>query len=239
MNRWYLSLLVVALPAVVLAQYSSSQYRESTPYQPAVPPPSINMGYGGYGYNTGASTAAGSAMNGMANAISAKGNYNLSTSAAAINMTQAQRNEIQNHQMYEDTYFQMRSQNEAWQKAHQKPTPTQEQMARWAREEAPQPLNPKQVDQSGNLNWPPRPARGRFCDAAYGPGTTHGQEDGGRSAQHFRAVGGAPDDRGHVCPVEDADPGPADVGICGGALLSAQLDLCHGPQRPDVDGRDG
>lgn len=155
MNRWYLSLLVVALPAVVLAQYSSSQYRESTPYQPAVPPPSINMGYGGYGYNTGASTAAGSAMNGMANAISAKGNYNLSTSAAAINMTQAQRNEIQNHQMYEDTYFQMRSQNEAWQKAHQKPTPTQEQMARWAREEAPQPLNPKQVDQSGNLNWPP------------------------------------------------------------------------------------
>ena len=83
-------------------------------YQPAVPPPSMVGSYGGWpgGYG-GASTAAGSAMNGMASAISAKGDYNLSTSAAAINLTQAQSNEIQNRQQATNTYFEMQATNKA------------------------------------------------------------------------------------------------------------------------------
>ena len=76
-----------------------------------------------------AATAAGSALNGMASVISAKGDYNLSTSAAAINMTQAQKNEIQNQQQWTNTYFKMRATNKAATAAERGPTPTMEQLA--------------------------------------------------------------------------------------------------------------
>ncbi|OHB85183.1 MAG: hypothetical protein A2V98_20430 [Planctomycetes bacterium RBG_16_64_12] len=94
-------------------------------------------------------------MNGMGNVISSKGNYNLATSEAAINMTQAQQNEIQNHLTYANTYFQMKETNQAYKKAQAKPRPTEEQLARWAREAAPQPVSPSEVDPvSGAINWP-------------------------------------------------------------------------------------
>ena len=128
MNRLWFLLILMAFPALMLAQ-SAPPYPgksgASQPYQPAVPPPSMVNGYGGwseYG-GTGGGTVAGSAMNGMANVISAKGNYNLSTSAAAMNMTQVQKQEIQNHQQYTNTYFDMRATNRAaqgrgWPPAH-------------------------------------------------------------------------------------------------------------------------
>lgn len=160
MNRWHLFTCVTAFCAMMLAQIGAAQDRAansgSQPYQPAVPAATTVNAYGGYGGNGGgASTAAGSAMNGMANAISAKGNYNLSTSAAAINMTQARKNSIQNQQLYEDTYFQMREANQAYQKAQIGPRPTQEQLARWARDAAPRPVSTSEVNPvSGKVNWP-------------------------------------------------------------------------------------
>ena len=94
-------------------------------------------------------------MNGMASVISAKGNYNLSTSAAAINMTQAQKNEIENRQQYTNTYFQMRATNKAAREAEAGPPPTMEQIARMAREGVPKPLGPSQMDPvTGQINWP-------------------------------------------------------------------------------------
>ena len=93
MNRWLVLTGIVVCCAMMLAQIGTAQYEA----QPAVPAPSTTNVYGAYPGYAGGTTAAGSAMNGMANAISAKGNYNLSTSAAAINMTQAQSNEMQNH----------------------------------------------------------------------------------------------------------------------------------------------
>ncbi len=157
MHRWHV-LTSVVLCAMMLVQGSMAQNQAPSPgtqpYEPAVPPPSMNV-YGGYGDGVGGTTAAGSAMNGMANAISAKGNYNLSTSAAAINMTQAQSNEMQNRMQYENTYFQMRNANQAYQKAHAQPRPTEEQLVRLAREEAPQPVSPSEVNHtSGKVNWP-------------------------------------------------------------------------------------
>ena len=148
MNRlWVLLVIIVVFPAMILAQNhplpsTPAPSGTSPPYQPAVPPPSIingNGGWSGYG-GTGASTAAGSAMNGMASVISAKGNYNLSTSAAAVNMTQAQKQEIQNHQQYTNTYFEMRATNKAARKAEEGPQPTMEQLARIAHDGAPKPL---------------------------------------------------------------------------------------------------
>ena len=161
MNRGYLFFLIMAFPAMILAQSETSQEQRSkanpAPYQPAVPAPSVNMyGGGGWpGYSSGALTAAGSAMSGMASVISAKGDYNLSTSAAAINMTQAQKNEIENRQQWTNTYFDMRETNRKAHAAERRPPPTMEQIARMAREGVPKKLQPSQIDAvSGGLNWP-------------------------------------------------------------------------------------
>jgi hypothetical protein len=153
MNRSWILLLLAAFPAMLLAQ-NYPQQPPAAPYQPAVPPPSNINSYGGY-YSSGGGTAAGSAMNGMSNVISAKGNYNLSTSAAAVNMTQAEKNSLQNAQLRTDTYFQMRATNTAARKAEAGPPPTMEQIARFAREGAPRPITEKELNPtSGQINWP-------------------------------------------------------------------------------------
>ncbi|MBA2114664.1 hypothetical protein [Bremerella alba] len=107
--------------------------------------------YGDYGH---ASTAAEGALDGMANVVSAQGSYNLQSSEAAINMTQAQSQEIANHQQYADTYFQMRAQRDAYE-AKKHPRPTEEQLVHLAHSEAPKGLPAGSVDkESGKLNWP-------------------------------------------------------------------------------------
>ena len=128
MNRIWILMLVVAYPVMALAQTGSpGAVGIEPPYQPAVPvAPTVNTYGGGYPGYSGGGTAAGNAMNGMAKRISAKGNYNLSTSAAAINMTQAQKNEIQNKQLYTNTYFEMRATNKAA-REEAGPPPTMEQ----------------------------------------------------------------------------------------------------------------
>lgn len=101
------------------------------------------------------STPAEGALNGMASVISSKGSYNLSTSQAAINMTEAQQNEMQNHAQYENTYFQMRQANTAYREKEAGPRPTEEQLVRLAREGAPKPVSPSEVDATtGAIKWP-------------------------------------------------------------------------------------
>jgi hypothetical protein len=155
MKRPVFFLAMLTLVSLALGQQPGGQ---TAPYQPAVPPPSMGM-YGGgsmYGYGGGVgSTAAGSSMTGMANVISAKGDYNLSTSAAAVNMTQAQKNEIQNRELYTNTYFDMRATNKQAREAEEGPHPTAEQIARVAHEYAPKPLSPGEVNPvTGKLSWP-------------------------------------------------------------------------------------
>lgn len=121
-------------------------------YHPAVPAPSNYSAYGGY---YGGTTAAASAMQGMASVISAHGDYNLSTSAAAINMAQARRQEIQNRQLWTNTYFEMRAAQRAAVSAARGPPPTQEQLVRLASESAPRPLGSHELDPvSGDVAWP-------------------------------------------------------------------------------------
>ncbi len=94
-------------------------------------------------------------MNGMASVISAQGERNLSNSAAAVNMTQAQKNEIENRQLATNTYFDMRRGNQQQAAAARGPAPTMEQLARIAKAGAPKPLSPNQMDSvSGQLRWP-------------------------------------------------------------------------------------
>lgn len=165
---WNRALFLVASSALLLAAIAAAQYEPaggSQPYQPAVPAGSTTNIGGFYGGNFGASTAAGSAMNGMANAISAMGSYNLSTSAAAVNMTQARRNAIENSAFYTDTYFQMRAANRAFRAAEAGPRPTAEQIARLARAGAPRPLSPSDVDTvTGRIHWPAALQQESFAD---------------------------------------------------------------------------
>ncbi len=149
-------LLLVVGSASALAWAQSSPPSGSQPYQPVVPPPSVSN-YGGYpGYSgTGGGTVAGSALNGMANVISAKGDYNLATSAAAVNMTQAQRNEIQNRQQWTNAYFDMRATNRAARAAERGPNPTMAQLVRIAQEGVPKQISPSQLDPvTGVIAWP-------------------------------------------------------------------------------------
>ena len=159
MNRTWKLLIVVMYPVIAMAQTGSpgtSQSGGGAPYQPVVPAPANVSSYGGgWSGNTGGTTVAGSAMNGMASVISAQGQRNLSNSAAAVNMTQAQKNEIENKQLYTNTYFDMRRVNQEQAAAARKPPATMEQLVRMAKAAAPKPLNPNQMNSvNGQLRWP-------------------------------------------------------------------------------------
>ncbi len=158
MKRTWLLSAVLMCPLLMLAQEAFSQYTPgggTAPYQPAVPSTSeVYGGYGGY-YDGGGTTAAGSAMQGMASVVNAAGNYNLATSAAAVNMTQARKQGIENYNSAVTTYYQTREMNQAYQKAQRGPPPTAEQLNRLAQKGSPKPLESQQLDLvTGAISWP-------------------------------------------------------------------------------------
>jgi hypothetical protein len=154
MKRTYILVVVALCPLLALAQPEPSE-SNNAPYQPSVPAPSVNSYSGWPGYSGGGQTPAGAALNGMASVVSAAGDYNLATSAAAVNMTQAERNEIQNRQLAANTYWEMRNAWRAQRDAQRKPPPTVEHIARLARYGVPKGLTPNEFDAvSGKLNWP-------------------------------------------------------------------------------------
>jgi hypothetical protein len=150
-----LTLLIALAAAVSLAQPGTPPDRPTQlPVRVPVPVP-VGVPSGGWSGYSGGGTPAGNAMNGMANVISSAGSYNLATSAAAINMTEAQRAAIQNDQLYANTYFEMRATNRAARAAERSPRPTMEQLVRIAQQGAPRPLPPGALDPvSGGVAWP-------------------------------------------------------------------------------------
>jgi hypothetical protein len=151
-QKWIL-FIVGTLPVLGWAQ---NQQPAEVPYTPAVPQASMVAGYGGSGAsNTGGHTVAGDAMQGMASVISARGDAALSASAAAVNLTQADKQMIQNQQAATDTYFQMRATNRAARAVERGPALSMEQLAKIAHDGVPKPLSSNQLDPvSGQLNWP-------------------------------------------------------------------------------------
>ena len=161
MRRTWFLIVALALVAKVLAQGGpavspGSSGGSQPPYRPAVPSPSTVAPYSGWpGYSSGASTAAGSALNGMASVISSAGDYNLSTSAAAVNMTEAQRQSIVNRQSATNSYFEMRATNRAARAAEAEKHPTMEEIARIAQQGVPKALNTSALDPiTGRIAWP-------------------------------------------------------------------------------------
>src|SRR5262249_17517513 len=100
-------------------------------------------------------TVEGSWMQGMASVISAQGNYNLATSAAAVNLTQAQKQDIQNRIAGTNAYFSLQETNRAATAAKRSPRLSEEQLVRIAAQAAPTQLDNSDVDPvSGQVNWP-------------------------------------------------------------------------------------
>jgi len=112
-------------------------------------------GWGGFGDMGVGSTVAGSALTGMGNAIRAQGQYNLATSAAAINLEEANKRDIENRERWTNAYFEMRRINQAYQQS-QKPAPgSPDTWARLARQAAPNRLETTQLDPvNGAIRWP-------------------------------------------------------------------------------------
>jgi hypothetical protein len=145
---------LLGIAGTALGQPASNSYNQ--PYQPVVPQSSSYNGYGGYyGGTPGGATVEGSMMQGMASVISAQGNYNLATSAAAVNLTQAQKQDIVNRQAATNAYFAMQETNRAAVAAKRSPRLSEEQLVRIAAQAAPKPLDNSDVDPvSGQVNWP-------------------------------------------------------------------------------------
>jgi hypothetical protein len=111
--------------------------------------------YPPYGGSYHAATAEESMANGMANVISSAGQANLLNSAAARNYEEARSRDLDNRLKAENTYFEMRKMNREYVAAERGPKPTSEQMFRYAKERAPNRLNPNQLDPlTGQISWP-------------------------------------------------------------------------------------
>jgi hypothetical protein len=152
------------LSAQAMAQATVTQAPET--YQPGqFYPPYYGGGgggggYGGWGWGMGGwgvgSTAAGSYYTGLGNAIRSQGQFNLDTSAAAINMTEAERRQIENSKLWTETYFEKRRINQAYRDSQRRPAGNSETWIRLAQAGTPQRLSPSDLDPvTGRVNWPP------------------------------------------------------------------------------------
>ena len=102
-----------------------------------------------------ASTVGESYARGVSDVISAQGNYNLQTSQAAINMTQVQKNEMENYSQWTQTYFETRQMNRDYREKERGKRPTEEDLVRYAAMGKPKPLSPSELDYvTGKIRWP-------------------------------------------------------------------------------------
>jgi hypothetical protein len=113
-------------------------------------------GYGGYPYGDSRATTPWQGIAyGIGDIIRSKGAYNLLSSQAAVNATQADRNEIQNRELWTNTYFQMRREQRAAVSEEHGPRPSADDLVRYARMGKPKSLGPNQLDVvSGRIYWP-------------------------------------------------------------------------------------
>ncbi len=87
--------------------------------------------------------------------VRSAGQYNLSTSEAAINMSQAQSNYIRNREQWTNAYYEMRASKRAYRAAERGPRPTSEDITRLAQAGRPKRLSSSQLDfVSGAIHWP-------------------------------------------------------------------------------------
>ncbi len=102
-----------------------------------------------------ASTIAESYARGIADVVRSRGQYNLLTSEALINVEDARTKNMQNRLQWTQTYFEMQKMNRDYRRELRGPTPSPEAFARWAREAAPDRLKSVELDSiTGRIQWP-------------------------------------------------------------------------------------
>lgn len=112
-----------------------------------------------------ASTVGESHARGVSDIVRARGQYNLDTSAAAINVSEARSREMDNYAKWTNTYFEARATNRAYRAAERRPRASSEDWVRWAKEGAPKPLTPGSFDPvTGKINWPVMLQASEFAD---------------------------------------------------------------------------
>jgi len=100
-------------------------------------------------------TPASAAMRGMGSLIRSQGQYNLDTSMAAINATEARSRQMDNYKKGTQTYFEVREMNRRYRAAERGPRPTMEDLVRFAQAGRPDRLSPSELDPiSGEIYWP-------------------------------------------------------------------------------------
>ncbi len=162
------SLLTGVLLTAPAAGQQGTVQRASETYQPGSFSPPYYGGGGGWGGGFGGwggwgmgdwgvgSTAAGSYYTGLGNAIRSQGQFNLDTSAAAINMTEAERRRIENSKQWTETFFEKRRINQAYRDSQRRPPGNSETWVRLAQAGTPQRLSPNELDPvTGRITWPP------------------------------------------------------------------------------------
>jgi len=121
-------------------------------FPPAAP---MDTGAGGETDAASSSTADGAALQGTAQVIRAAGQYDLATAKGAINMTQAESNEMRNQVQGVQTFYEMRAAGRAGREMERGPTPASEEFTRRAHAAAPRGLDVSQLDPAtGDLHWP-------------------------------------------------------------------------------------
>ncbi len=129
----------------------------------AIAPAQFAVGVGGWGDGYHASTAAEGRARGMADVIRSQGQYNLTTSAAAVNMEEAARQNIENRAKWTDTYLEMRRTNKAYHDSLKKPRDP-EAALRYAEAQKPKRLALGELGVSGDIHWPAYFSAEKFAD---------------------------------------------------------------------------
>jgi hypothetical protein len=109
-----------------------------------------------WGWETAAATPPGSYLQGLASVVRAQGDYNLSTSAAAVNLTTAAHQAIQNDKDFVEAYFAIRAFNrQAREAENAKDRQITQEWLRFHPSVKPKRLSPSELDPvSGTINWP-------------------------------------------------------------------------------------
>jgi cytochrome P450 len=109
-----------------------------------------------WGWDTAGSTPPGSYLQGLAEVVRAQGDYNLSTSAAAVNLTTAARQAIQNNKDYVEAYFAIRAFNRQARDAENvRDRQITQEWLRFHPSVKPKRLTSSELDPvSGSINWP-------------------------------------------------------------------------------------
>jgi hypothetical protein len=126
---------------------------------PVVAPPTTTAGGSGssiWGWDLAGTTPEGSFLQGLASVVRAEGDYNLYTSAAAINITTAAHQNIQNQKDWVEAYFAIRAFNRQAREAESaKERQLVQEWLRFHPSVKPKRLTSSELDPvSGAINWP-------------------------------------------------------------------------------------